>query len=155
MTPPIINLPERQRRVHRDLSRAFTALAWAAYLYLWLPLLTLAAWGLGMHTAYERIYRNKHVVEPFLLLALPLIAIACAAVLLGWAEYNRARFGGPERRRPMPPIGDGEVAHGLGADAATAANLRGNRIVVLSLDAQARPTAARPRPTGAAPGGPG
>ena len=151
MTPPIINVPERQGRAQHTFSRMFTALAWLGYLYLWLPLLTLVAWALGMHRAYELMYQDQHGVEPFLLLALPLIAIGCAVVLLGWAEYNRARFGGPERRRSMPPIGDVEVAAGLGADASTAGTLRENRIVVLSLDAEARPTAARASPAGPAP----
>ena len=155
MTPPIINVPERQGRAQHSISRMFTALAWLGYLYLWLPLVTLVAWALGMHRTYALMYRDQHAVEPFLLLSLPLIAMACAIVLLGWAEYNRARFGGPERRRPMPPVDDVQVAVGLGADAATADTLRGNRIVVLALDAQARPTAALARPTAATAGGAG
>lgn len=146
MTLPIINLPQRQGRARRTFFQMLTAMAWVAYLYLWLPLLTLLAWAVGMRTAYGLMYQRTDAVEPFLLLALPLIAAICGIVLLGWAEYNRARFGGEERRQPMPAIGDPEVALVLGADAATADTLRGNRIVVLTLDEHARPTAALARP---------
>ena len=142
MTPPIINLPQRQGRGRRTMFQMLTAVAWVGYLYLWLPLLTLIAWALGLRTAFMLMYQNQHGVEPFLLLALPLIAVACGIVLLGWAEYNRARFGGEERRRPMPSVDDAEVALGLGADVATADTLRNGRIVLLTLDEQARPTLA-------------
>jgi hypothetical protein len=42
----------------------------------------------------------------------------------------------------MAAVGEAEVASALGADVATAAVLRGSRIVALTLDQQARPTAA-------------
>lgn len=148
MTPPIINLPQRQGRMLHNVSRMFTALAWLGYLYLWLPLLTLVAWAFGLHTAYALLYRNQDAAEPYLLLALPLIALVCGVVLIGWAEYNRVRFSGPERRHPMPPVDDAQVAVALGADTVTAGTLRGNRIVVLSLDEQARPKVASARPVG-------
>lgn len=142
MTPPIINLPKRQGRGRRTFFQMLTAMAWVAYLYLWLPLVTLVAWAFGMRTAYGEMYQKQDAVEPFLLLALPMIALACAVVLLGWAEYNRARFAGEDRRRPMAPIGEADVALALGADVATAELLRGSRIVALTLDEKARPTTA-------------
>lgn len=145
MTPPIIHHPERQGRRRRTVFTALTATAWALYFYLWLPLITLLAWVLGVRTTYGELYLKQHAVDPFLLLALPFIALVCAVVLLAWAEYNRARFSGGERRKAMGPVGEDTVALALGADPATAAALRAGRSMSLALDAQARPTSAEPR----------
>ncbi len=34
-----------------------------------------------------------------MVVALPGLLICCPALLIGWAEYNRLRFSGEERRR--------------------------------------------------------
>ena len=145
MTPPIIDRPERQGRGRRTLFTVLTGTAWLVYFYLWLPLITLVAWVLGVHTAYGRLYLQQNAVDPFLLLALPVIALVCAVLLLVWAEYNRARFQGEDRRKAVASIDDDAVAVALGADAATAAALRGGRNMALALDAQARPASATAR----------
>lgn len=145
MTPPIIDRPERQGRGRRTLFTVLTGTAWLIYFYLWLPLITLLAWVLGVRTAYGRLYLEQNAVDPFLLLALPVIALVCAVVLLAWAEYNRARFGGEDRRKAVPSIGNEAVALALGADTATAAALRGGRNMTLALDEQARPASATAR----------
>ena len=144
MNPPIINRPEREGRVPRTAWHMLTAVAWLAYLYLWLPLITLIAWVAGVRTAYGKLYQDQ-VVDSFLLLVLPVIALVCGAVLLGWAEYNRARFAGEERRSPMPSVGDAEVASALGADTATVDALRSSRIIAVAMDPQARPSIAASR----------
>jgi biofilm PGA synthesis protein PgaD len=146
MTPPIIHHPERQGRRRRTVFTVLTATAWALYFYLWLPLITLLAWVLGVRSSYGELYLKQHAVDPFLLLALPVIALVCAIVLLAWAEYNRARFGGEERRKAVDPVDADAVALALGADAATAASLRGGRSMTLALDEHARPSSALPRP---------
>lgn len=145
MNPPIINRPEGEGRGSRVAWRMLTAVAWLAYLYLWLPLITLVAWMAGAHTAYERLYVQEQGMHSFLLLVLPVIALVCGAALLGWAEYNRARFGNGERRSAMPSVGQDAVALALGADDATVYTLRSQRIVTVAMDTQARPSIAPAR----------
>lgn len=142
MNPPIIDRPEGEGRGPRAAWRMLTAVAWLAYLYLWLPLITLIAWIAGARSAYEHLYAHEQGLHSFLLLVVPVIALICGAVLLGWAEYNRARFRSGERRSSMPSVGDDDVAQALGADAATVRALRGSRIVSLAMDSQARPSIA-------------
>lgn len=142
MTPPIIDHPERQGTARRTAYGTLTAAAWVLYFYLWLPLVTLVAWVLGARTGYDRMYLEQNAIDPFLLLALPVIALICGAVLLAWAEYNRARFAGKERRHAAANTGIADVATQLGADPATADTIRGARVVTITLDDQARPTAA-------------
>ncbi|HBK46700.1 MAG TPA: poly-beta-1,6-N-acetyl-D-glucosamine biosynthesis protein PgaD, partial [Xanthomonadaceae bacterium] len=97
--PPLIRLPDRMGHSRRLAQGALTAGAWMLYFYLWVPLLTLLAWALGLQTAYIRLYLEQNAIDPFLLLSLPVIALVCAAALIGWAEYNRARFANADERR--------------------------------------------------------
>lgn len=131
-----------------------TAVCWGLYAYLWLPLLTLVLWLFGVHTAATELYLRNNQVEPFMLIVLPLVALAVAMLLTGWAELNRARFRNRERRSATPDASAGEVADALGAAPAVASTLRAGKITVVNMDDQARPhaaVAARHPASGAAP----
>ncbi|MDR7192771.1 poly-beta-1,6-N-acetyl-D-glucosamine biosynthesis protein PgaD [Luteimonas terrae] len=143
MTPPIINHMPARRPRKRFASGALTAAAWTVYAWLWVPLITAVAWFIGVRTAYLRLYLNDNEIDAFLLLSLPLIALVCSVLLLGWAEYNRVRFSRTDRRRRREPIDDEQVRIALGASAALTTKLREGRIVQLALDDDANPVAAR------------
>lgn len=142
MKPPIIDHTPRRAPGKRLASGALTAAAWTVYAWLWVPLITAVAWFVGVRTAYVRLYLNENEIDTFLLLSLPVIALVCAALLIGWAEYNRARFSGVERRNRRDDIDDDQVRMALGATEALATKLRDGRIVQVALDDDARPVAA-------------
>ena len=73
---------------------------------------------------------------------LPVIALICGVVLIGWAEYNRVRFSKADRRKRRVKTNEEQVRISLGASPALAAKLRDGRIVRLALDDDARPVAA-------------
>jgi len=141
MTPPIIDhMPARGPR-RRFASGALTAAAWTVYAWLWVPLITAVAWFVGVRTAYLRLYMYENEIDAFLLLSLPVIALVCGILLIGWAEYNRVRFANADRRKRRVKTDHEQVRIGLGASAALAARLRDGRIVRLALDDDARPVA--------------
>jgi biofilm PGA synthesis protein PgaD len=141
--PPIIHLPDRLGRSRRLAYGAVTASVWMAYFYLWAPLLTLLAWFVGLRTAYLRLYLAQNAVDPFLLAALPLIALVCAVLLIGWAEYNRARFGNADERRRRRTVPEQEVDSRMGAAEQMGVLLRHSRVAMVSLDQHAKPIAVR------------
>lgn len=142
MNPPIIDHRDRLPKGRRGAAHLATALAWGLYAWLWLPLVTFVAWIVGLRTAYVRLYLDEQAVDPFILLALPVIALLCALLLIGWAEYNRARFSGNDRRRKIKDAEQERVDAGLGATAELARRMHGARIVTVALDEDARPVAA-------------
>lgn len=132
----LIQKPGAQRPLPRTLWGVVTGAFWLAYLYLWMPVLTLVLWLLGLRTVASELYLRTHEVDPFLMLALPATAAAVVALLLLWAEYNRWRFAGRdvERRSRLADVSLDEVAQGLGASAEVAQALNAGRISVLHMD---------------------
>lgn len=116
-----------------------TAAAWLSYVYLWLPLATAVLWWLGLRDAYEQLYRRGSQIDTFVVLALPAIAVLIACLLIGWAEYNRLRFTGNERRERLPDVPMEEIAAALGAAPGVTAALATARIAILDMDDAARP----------------
>lgn len=135
----MIDLPERQPPIRRTVFGVLAALAWGAYSFLWLPLVTLLVWLLGVRSAYLELYLRSQPFDPFLLFVLPTIALGVAIVLIGWAEYNRRRFGRLTRRRPPADVSPDAVATALGADRNVAQTLRRARCSVLRMSEEARP----------------
>ncbi|MDO5504804.1 MAG: poly-beta-1,6-N-acetyl-D-glucosamine biosynthesis protein PgaD [Pseudoxanthomonas suwonensis] len=143
----IIHRPQLQPLVQRTLWRMVTALMWALYLYLLAPLLTLVMWLLGFRITSQQLLERDYGVDPFVLLSLPLMALACAVLLIGWAEYNRRRFRRrPDRRKPLACVPHDQIATTLGASAEVVRQLNSSRITVLHMDEHAHPRAATARP---------
>ncbi len=146
MNPPLIEKPESINRARRSVAGAVTAAGWLVYAWLWVPLLTLLAWVIGIRTAWQRLYLEQNAVDPFILAALPVIALVCGLLLIGWAEYNRTRFADADKRRRRKDVDEEAVTERLGAPPEVADALRSNRVVTVSLDAAAQPILARPSP---------
>jgi len=140
---PLINAPERASTSQRALSRVFTTLAWAAYMWLIAPLLTSLAWLLGVRSAWIELSRPliEGTGTPGLLL--PILAGIGAGLLLLWGEFNRWRFTGVERRKHTPPVTDAVVAKALGAPPDLADRVRKSfqelPVIVLQMNEQAEP----------------
>lgn len=140
---PIIEAPERTTLGERTLSHVLTAVAWAAYAWLIAPLLTSIAWLLGLR------YGWLELTAPLLDgtgtpgIALPILGGLGIALLLAWAELNRWRFTGVERRHTTPPVTDDTVAESLGAPLSLPHQLRDSfeklPVVVLQMNEQAEP----------------
>lgn len=152
MTPASksIHRPELQHPIHRTLWGTVTAAFWLFYLYLLLPLATLMLWVLGVRTAYTELYLREAGIDAFLLGTLPVLALLCAAVVIVWAEYNRRRFQGQDRRQPQADATREEIAAALGASDALAAQLLGTKRTLIQMDAQARPVELQDGPVGPA-----
>jgi biofilm PGA synthesis protein PgaD len=136
-----IHRPSLQQPGSRLLFRAATVMAWGAYLYLWLPLATLSLWwGAGLLGMRELALTPEHVDFDLFRVVAEAFAVALL-LMIGWAEYNRARFQGIERRKPHPPLDPLETADAMHASRVLACELQGARRVVIQLDANAVPYA--------------
>lgn len=130
----LIQRPYSQPLLPRTFWGLTTGAFWVLYLYLWVPLVTLFLWLFGIRRAEAELYLRQHEIDPFLLLVLPATAAGAAALLILWAEYNRRRFTGVERRSAPPPVALEQVAAALGASTEVAQALNQGRISTLHMD---------------------
>jgi len=106
-------------------------------------LVTLFSWLIGGQLAWQQLYERQSHFDPYVLVALPLMLLCASVLLIGWAEYNRARFRGHERRLPRPLASLNEVAVDLGASTGLAERLLGCKAATLHMDDHARPIGIR------------
>ncbi len=107
--PLIIDRPDLQARPRRWFYWILTLAAWAVWVYLWLPLITLGGWYLGMRSFVHEIVLpdpSAMLVTGGLYLG---IIIALGAALVLWSRYNLKRFGGDDRRRTPEQARDQEL----------------------------------------------
>jgi biofilm PGA synthesis protein PgaD len=115
---PIIERPVLpQSGAEKLVYGGITVLFWTFWLYLWLPVLALFAWALGIQQAYKYMvtlggYRD--LLELLILYAL--IIVMLGGALIAWAGYNIARFTGIERRVPHAAITLAQSALRYGVD---------------------------------------
>lgn len=140
----LIRKPYAQAPLKRAAWGFVTAAFWGLYFYLWLPVVTLVLWLMGVRTAFFEMYARNHHVDSFLVFAIPVIASACALVLITWAEYNRLRFSGRDRRAPQRDVTPAEVADKLGATAELAAMLGQSKVTMLRMSERAEPESMQP-----------
>lgn len=107
----ILNAPDKVS-VHTKLgSNIVTILCWVLYIYLWIPLITLIAWALGVTHAYDELSFAKQLGDFRQLLAFyALIVVILGGGLLLWALKEYLRFKDSNRRRPPVPAAVEELA---------------------------------------------
>jgi len=133
----IIERPDLQSWQQRFMSRTLTLVFWGVWVYLWLPVITLAGWLAGL----ERFHFHMVVLEGYqgfldLLVIYALIILGLGGVLIGWAKYNHLRFRGVERRRARPQVSVEAIARYVGRTGAEIEGWRAAQIAVVHHDAQ-------------------
>lgn len=110
MKQPIINRPDLQKPAQWTIFTAITLLLWLLYFYLWLPLISLAAWYLGFrffeHYMLDAELHTYMTSLGWYALVIMLIAI----MLVGWSRYNLSRFRDKDRRKPLSAVSREQVA---------------------------------------------
>jgi biofilm PGA synthesis protein PgaD len=105
MNELIIDRPHWQTARQRIVFGSMTALFWAIWIYLWLPILAFVGWVLGVRIAYNQmVAMNGYVGLLHLLWFYSVIIFCLGASLLLWAYYNYFRFRGVERRKARPCV---------------------------------------------------
>ncbi len=127
----VIQRPHRQRPGQRLLFALITLAAWMVWSWLWLPLVTFVAWGLGVRTSFIELAMRKHGQGAHDLLVVALIGAACAAMAAAWSKYNEVRYGQLTRRRARPLVDRRAMARALKVQPQTAVKMREAQRIVL------------------------
>jgi biofilm PGA synthesis protein PgaD len=114
---PIIERADLQTPRQRTLYGVLTLVFWAFWLYLWMPVLALLAWALGLQQAYKYMIVLGGYHEVIRVIGMySLTILLLGGGLLLWAGYNIFRFGGVENRVAAQPITPVEIGRHFGQD---------------------------------------
>jgi biofilm PGA synthesis protein PgaD len=134
-----IEAPELLTGSERTRDTIATAAMWLFYLYLWVPLLSLVAWLLGLELAYDVMIRSGGARDlgGILVVYGVIVAIIFCAVT-AWSLMNRYRFGHLARRRAMEPVSDEAMADYFGVGTRELPAMRAAKRIVVAFDDEGR-----------------
>jgi len=115
-----------------------TLVAWSAWVYCFLPLLTLLLWGVGFRVALiEGVMLDQAAGLASVALYYLLGLLVVVLVIHSWSSYNKRRFGGLDRRRHPDPVADEELEAYFGLPPASLAPARQAKHAVVSFEGNA------------------
>ncbi len=139
MKSPLIERSDLQSTRLRALYGALTLAFWAFWFYLWLPLLALLAWGLGIEQAYKYMVVLGGYREFIRLLGFYALVIgALSGSLTLWALYNIVRFRGVEQRVQARSVTPEHCARHFALDAQSIHAWQGAQRLYVTHDAAGR-----------------
>ncbi len=103
-TPLIIDYPELQTPAQKTLWSIVTAVAWTLWFYLWLPLLSLVAWGAGIQLMIVEVFLPDRSDDMRELIRLIVYVIFTTLFVVIWSQYNLRRYGRRNRRQRIPSV---------------------------------------------------
>lgn len=150
-TEVIIDRPELQARRHRWTYSTLTLVAWVIWMYLWLPVVTIVAWYLGVRTFIREIMLPDRAVVLALVLSYLAVIVVMGVILVVWSQYNLRRFRGLERRRASPPVTDQEILEWFQCSSENMERLRVEKSVTVEYDEEGGILAVEPGPNAQPP----
>ena len=109
--PLIIERPDLQTRLQRIGTYSLTIFFWLLWLTIWMPVVTVIAWGLGLHVFVSQMIFIHNV--PGLVADLKIYGSVIGIIVvleIGWAKINEIRFTGKNRRRSLPMVTNVQLA---------------------------------------------
>jgi biofilm PGA synthesis protein PgaD len=133
---PIVAAPERQSLAQLVTSRTLGGIAWAIWIHIWMPLVSVLLWLAGLRVTYVYVVEAPNKSSLLMILAL---VLGCNIIVSSWASYNYLRFVGKTRRRGSSVVSHEDVGRSFGiSDDATLASLLHERSLHLHFDATGR-----------------
>lgn len=131
----VIERPDLQSPLQRTTTGGLTFIFWLFWIYLWLPLISLAAWWVGISLFRDNLIENSGYQLLFTQLSWYVFVISLIAFLLiGWARYNLLRFRDKERRKKPMPVDLITHARDFKVDAARLVSWQNARHLVIHHD---------------------
>jgi biofilm PGA synthesis protein PgaD len=145
MTPLVIDRPELQTVAQRYGFGSVTLMLWLAYLYLWLPIISVIAWLLGARLFYHHIIERGGLgMLASDLQRYGLIIVAMVSVFLGWALINLYRFRNSRRNTRIVAVTTEMLARHYHIDEADVQRMQASQVTEISHDEDGNIVATRP-----------
>lgn len=127
----IIEQPYLQSSQQWMLYTALTSVLWLVWIYLWLPLVSLVAWGLGIRLFAIEMMRPENLDYLKELLLYGQVMLLVFILVMAWSSYNLMRFRGIDRRRPPLPVTTAQEAEHFGIALGVIEDLKSARAITV------------------------
>lgn len=135
MNELVIDMPNLQTIRQRYASTVITFLFWVFWFYLWLPLISLIAWVLGVDLLYDRmVVRGGFEIFATSLPFYALIVVLIGAILIMWGVYNQQRFRGKTRRNRVHSVDTSTTANYFIVDPVELGEWKAAKNLVIHID---------------------
>lgn len=127
----------------RNRDTLLTIVMWALYAYLWLPLISLIAWWLGVSFAYRLVERAggpANLVHLLFWFGIFLLIIAIAVI--GWSRIQLMHYKRGERRKKSPVLSAQQEVEFWDIDESQFSAIRDSHCLQVELDEQGQLVAA-------------
>lgn len=136
---PLIERADLQSPRQRTLYGGLTLAFWLFWIYLWVPVLALLAWLLGLQQAYKYMVVLGGYHEVIRVIGIySLIILLMGGGLLLWAAYNIFRFRGVEKRTAALPVTPVEIGTVFGQDPEAVTRWQGEQRLYVTHDPDGR-----------------
>ena len=137
----IIEHPEWQTPKQRFLLGSITLAFWMAWFYLWVPIISIIGWVLGIKLFHYQMITLGGLNGFFGMLAWYAIGVfLLGGSLIAWATYNIQRFKNANRRGPRKVITDEIQAEYFKVEVSDVQAWRKSQILAVTLDEHAQIT---------------
>ena len=148
--------PSPRKPVRNGIVGALTVAFWAVWIYLVLPLVSLALWIAGVERFGEQAGAAGYRALLATLLSYSSVLLILVGALAIWIVWNVVRYGGDRDRRVVKAaaVDDAEVWESFRLDPAVGRSLRAGRRLRVELDAKGFVAGVEPHAAGEALGEP-
>ncbi len=130
--PTYIDQPEYVR--HKSMGYSLQILGWFAFMWLFMPVLTLFLWWFEGKTIYQQLVMQTQANSQLSVVNIVVMILSFIGVLLLWAMYNWACFSGQDRRKTPSAVDVSQLASSFKVNAADIMNMQQARNLTLYYD---------------------
>lgn len=134
--PNIIRRPELQPRGQRTLFRLITLCAWAIWLYLLFPLISLLVWYLGFDYFRRYVLDARDVDIVSMLSIYGAMIVIAGVIIVGWSRYNAYIYRRKNRRSTPAAVNADMMCQRFRVDREMLDMLRSSKTLTMDIDAK-------------------
>jgi biofilm PGA synthesis protein PgaD len=130
----------------RSRDALLTTIMWLIYAYLWLPMISLAAWLVGLDFAYDKVLEAGGLAGLAKITRwYGIAALIIMLFVIGWSVSQRLRFKGKDRRAGKDSVAPEVLREEAGLRSEDFVVLRGSNDVSISFDTDGAIAGVRPQ----------
>jgi biofilm PGA synthesis protein PgaD len=132
--PPLGDNPSLRSFLRRTTEWSITSILWIIWIYLFLPLMSLILWLVGLPYIYRTLFQEEVVQQFFELLGrIGWVVLIIFVVLRGWGLYNYYMFGRRNRRKQHTVVTIDDISRHFNMTPDEVRALQGRKEIVWTL----------------------